>query len=141
MVIGRSDLVLYIGILNKTITVFALVLTIKFEIETVIIGYLIASIICYIPNSYYTSRLLNYTVKEQIRDVLPCLTLSLFLFMLIYQLQRYTQFSPILELFAYSVSSLIFYFFFSYLFKFKAIQIIIDEYQKINGYKSQRTES
>ena len=73
---GRSDLFLRLEIIKKFMLVIILIISINYGITGVLIGRIIASVLGYIPNSYYSNRLINYPLKEQLIDFMPALVLS-----------------------------------------------------------------
>lgn len=75
---GRSDLYLAISIFKK-VTLFAILfISYRYGVIAILLGKLLQSFISYLPNGYYSYRLIGYSYKEQISDVLPNLLLSLF---------------------------------------------------------------
>lgn len=70
---GRSDLFLYLEILKKILIVTVLVISIRFGIWGLLWGQVFASFVAYLPNSYFSSKLIGYGPFEQIKDVLPAL--------------------------------------------------------------------
>jgi len=74
---GRSDLFLGIEVVKKINVAVMLWITYRFGIQAVIIGMIIVSVINYIPNGYYSKRLLDYSVGEQLGDFLPVLMVTL----------------------------------------------------------------
>lgn len=74
---GRSDLVLKLEIVKKSIAFLILILTIIFcDIIGVCIGLTLYSYIAVCMNTYYTKKLLNYGLVSQIKDIYPYLALS-----------------------------------------------------------------
>jgi len=67
-VYGRSGLVLKLEILVKALVVPAIIIGVKFGIKYMIIAMIITSFIGFLFKAYYSGRLLNYTVWEQIKD-------------------------------------------------------------------------
>lgn len=75
---GRSDLVLKLEILKKSIAFTILAFTIYFcDIIGVCVGLSFYSYIAVCMNSYYTKKMLNYGLLDQIKDVWPYLANSL----------------------------------------------------------------
>lgn len=74
---GRSDLFFKLEVWKVMLVVVMLALTYSFGIMVIVWGMLLQSTIAYVINCYYTSRLLNYTFLEQMRDLLPVLGVSL----------------------------------------------------------------
>jgi O-antigen/teichoic acid export membrane protein len=73
---GRSDLFLYLEVIKKVISVSILFYSYRFGVYGILTGQIFSSIICYFPNSYYSSKLIAYTVREQLSDTLPILFLA-----------------------------------------------------------------
>jgi O-antigen/teichoic acid export membrane protein len=74
---GRSDLFLKLEIIKKIIGVVPIVLGIFYGIEAMLLCGVLTSIICYFLNSYYSARLINYSTKNQVEDIMPALCVSL----------------------------------------------------------------
>ncbi len=68
---GRSDLFLKLEIIKKIIYIGPLLLGIFVNINWMLAGTLITSLISYYLNAYYSGPFLNYSIKEQIKDILP----------------------------------------------------------------------
>ncbi len=73
---GRSDLFLYLEIFKKIMAVGILFVSFRFGVVGILIGQIFISILAYIPNSYFSSKLINYPVREQVADFMPGLILS-----------------------------------------------------------------
>lgn len=73
---GRSDLFLKIEIFKKIIGIGPLVLGVFVGIYWMLAGTVITSIISYYLNAYYSGPFLNYSIKDQIKDVLPSLLIA-----------------------------------------------------------------
>lgn len=68
---GRSDLFLKLEIIKKIIAIGPLLLGIFVDIYLMLAGSLVTSLISYYLNAYYSGPFLNYSIKEQVRDILP----------------------------------------------------------------------
>ena len=68
---GRSDLFLKLEIYKKIIAVGPLLLGVFYSIYLMVGGSVIAGIIAYYLNAYYSGPFLNYSIKDQIKDILP----------------------------------------------------------------------
>lgn len=68
---GRSDLFLKLEIIKKLIAILPLLLGIFVDIYLMLAGTLIVGLISYYLNAYYSGPFLNYSIKEQIIDILP----------------------------------------------------------------------
>ncbi len=74
---GRSDLLLYLEIIKKVLEVTVLFIAYRYGVIGILIGQIVGSVLAYLPNSYFSERLIGYPAKEQIADVMPGLLLSL----------------------------------------------------------------
>lgn len=68
---GRSDLFLKLEIIKKIIAIGPLLLGIFVDIYLMLAGSIVTSLIAYYLNAYYSGPFLNYSIKEQIKDILP----------------------------------------------------------------------
>ena len=68
---GRSDLFLKLEIIKKIFAVGPLFLGIYLNINWMLGGSVITGFIAYYLNAYYSGPFLNYSIKEQISDILP----------------------------------------------------------------------
>jgi O-antigen/teichoic acid export membrane protein len=81
---SRSDLFLYLEIFKKTLIAIVLFMSVKFGVIGILIGQIIISVFAYIPNSYFSAKLINYPVREQMEDFMPCLALSSSVALIVY---------------------------------------------------------
>ena len=75
---GRSDLFLKLEIIKKCIAVIPILLGVFLGIKIMLLGSVFNSFIAYFLNSNYSGKLINYSTKEQIKDILPSFIVSLF---------------------------------------------------------------
>jgi O-antigen/teichoic acid export membrane protein len=75
-VLGRSDLFLGLELIKKAMAVAILAISYRYGIIGILIGQVATSILGYIPNSYYSKKLINYGIKEQLADFMPALFLA-----------------------------------------------------------------
>jgi len=68
---GRSDLFLKLEIIKKIIAIGPLILGIFVNIYWMLAGSVITGFISYYLNAYYSGPFLNYSIKEQVKDILP----------------------------------------------------------------------
>ncbi|WP_028585074.1 lipopolysaccharide biosynthesis protein [Desulfogranum mediterraneum] len=69
--LGRSDLFFRLEIFKKILVVLSIFITYRWGIEAMLWGQIVTSFVAYYLNSYYTGKLLGYTISDQIRDLLP----------------------------------------------------------------------
>jgi O-antigen/teichoic acid export membrane protein len=82
--LGHSDIFLKLEIIKKIIGLVILGVSIFYGVYAIAIGMLFFSIICTFINAYPNLRLLNYSYKEQWKDIIPSLLLSLVMGVLVY---------------------------------------------------------
>lgn len=72
---GRSDLVLKVGLLKRTINILLLFITFRYGVLAIIISQVVGSILALIPNTYFSAKLIGYGFKDQALDAFkPLLT-------------------------------------------------------------------
>ncbi|WP_395803301.1 lipopolysaccharide biosynthesis protein [Daejeonella sp.] len=122
---GRSDLILKIEIVKKTIAVIGILLIIPFGIFGLLYFQLAFSILSCFINSYYSGILINYSIKEQLADIFPAISLSILIglicFFMDMILKPYIQFSDLERLIFNSLFYYILYMSSSYFMQFTAI--------------------
>ena len=77
MVKGRSDLFLRVEIVKKVLGICILLVVMNFNVQVMAAGNMISSFIALFINTYYTKKLAGYGIAKQLKDILPCLMLSL----------------------------------------------------------------
>jgi O-antigen/teichoic acid export membrane protein len=121
---GRSDLFLYLTLYKKFQIILIIFISLDFGIQGILIGQIINSLISYLPNSYYSKKLINYSIFEQIRDFLPSLLLSSFASFIAYFIIINTNFLPIINLAVGAFLSTLFYLTVAHILKFKALSLL-----------------
>ncbi|MBE0574214.1 hypothetical protein IH575_04915 [Candidatus Dojkabacteria bacterium] len=71
LVFGRSDLGLKLELIKVIIGIPVIFLGIYFGITTMIIGMIMLSMITFYINSYWSERFIEYSINEQIFDMVP----------------------------------------------------------------------
>ncbi len=74
---GRSDIYLKLEIIKKVIGVIALIISCPFGVTVMVIMKIVTSVISTFINSYPNKKLLNYSFKEQLKDILPAFFISM----------------------------------------------------------------
>lgn len=78
---GRSDLVLKLEIIKKTIAVSILLISLSFGLEGLCIGRSTYGVVATILNMIYTKKFINLSIWGQIKIISPSLSLSLLMAM------------------------------------------------------------
>lgn len=75
--LGHSEIFLKLEIIKKIIGIVSLLISIPFGVIAMVVMKIITGIISSFINSFPNKRLLNYSYKNQIIDILPSLVISL----------------------------------------------------------------
>ena len=82
--LGRSDVALKVEIIKKVLGVIILIVSIPFGVTAIAIGMVISTTLSAIINAIPNKKLLGYTFKMQLADILPSLLISLVMFAAVY---------------------------------------------------------
>lgn len=123
---GRSDLFLYLEVIKKVLQVIILAISINFGVIGILIGQIIGSVLAYLPNSYFTVRLINYSIREQIADFMPGLILSGVVAGVTYLAVSFLAWHPLLELVGFGGMAAALYLLGAYQCKFQALYFALD---------------
>jgi len=74
---GRSDLFLKLEIIKKILVIPFIIIGIFYGIKVMILGMWINTIIAYYLNSYYSGKLIDLSIREQIKDIFPSFILAI----------------------------------------------------------------
>lgn len=74
---GRSDLFLRLEIIKKVIIAVGILCSLPFGIYGLLYFQIIFSFIAFYINAYFTGRMINYPIKEQLLDILPSILLAI----------------------------------------------------------------
>lgn len=88
---GRSDLVLRLEILKKSVGFTILFITLFFSLEILCWGYVVTCLICFYLNTIYTKKLLNYSFFDQLKVILPYLVSSAIILAIAYSFSELIQ--------------------------------------------------
>jgi teichuronic acid exporter len=69
--LGRAKIHLRVEIIKKILIVLNITLTWQWGISAMISGMILVSILSFYLNSYYTNRLVGYSIRAQLRDLFP----------------------------------------------------------------------
>lgn len=81
---GRSDLFLKLEIIKKTVAIAPILLGIFVGIKWMLWGSLVTGVFAYYLNSYYSGRMLDYSIWQQIKDILPSLGVATIMMVSVY---------------------------------------------------------
>ncbi|MFO7826008.1 MAG: lipopolysaccharide biosynthesis protein [Cyclobacterium sp.] len=121
---GRSDLFLRLEVIKKVLISIGLFIAIPLGIYGLLWMQVILNILAFGINTYYSGRLINYPLYEQLIDILPIIGVSIlagiFLFVIDLQMPNLNEWDFVRLTVGCSVGML-FYLLFSYFIKLKAL--------------------
>ena len=125
---GRSDLFLKLEIIKKILITIAILIALNFGIYGLLWSSVIASILVFFINTYYSGKFINYPAWEQLKDILLILFLSLVIGLSVYffdnLISQYTQ-NDLIRLITGSLLSFLLYLCVSFLFKLEPLTEIL----------------
>jgi len=87
---GRSNLLFRLEILKRILIVIAITVTYRWGITAMIYGQIATSFLAYFVNAYYTGKMIDYPLKEQVFDFASYLPISAVMGVGIYSVQLVT---------------------------------------------------
>lgn len=130
--LGRSDIFLKLEIIKKTIGIVILVISMFFGVYAIAIGTLVSGIISTFINSHPNLKLLNYSYKEQIKDIMPSLIISIIMGITIYPI-KFVNNSAIVILIIQIIIGIVIYFGLAKLFKLECYEYLLKTVRKIRN--------
>lgn len=79
---GRSDLFLKLEIIKNVVGLTAMFATIFISIKVMSCSYVVTTVLSMIINSYPNKKLLGYSFKEQLKDIMPSICISAIMYIL-----------------------------------------------------------
>ena len=130
--IGRSDLFFKVDISKLPLTVGALLVTVPFGIEAVVIGHFVTSTISFFINAYYPGKIFNFGALRQIKEMKTVILATIIMALIVFVTKKVI-FGDLLKLSAGLTIGVISYLFSAYLMKIEelnevkklAIQMIV----------------
>jgi O-antigen/teichoic acid export membrane protein len=106
---GRSDLVLKIGLLKKTVNLTMLFLAIPYGVLGIVISQVVATFLALLPNTYFSGKLIGYSLFKQVKDVVKPIGAAVFSAAVAWWLTGVMQTYPLLILFVSGLSGIAVY--------------------------------
>lgn len=134
---GRSDLVLYIGVFKKVVSISLLLAAIPHGIYVILLSQILGSLLSLLPNTYYTNRLIGYGLYDQFADLIRPILSALVAALLAWLLLRYVvaDQSSMVQLVLCGVFAFIVYVIGSHLLRVEGYLILLGIYQQRNAQK------
>jgi len=117
-VYGRSDLYLKLEVFKKSFLAIGIIIGLQFGVIGLIWSSVLVSLISLLINTYYSSKLINYSTKRQLLDMLPILLLASLTFLLMYySVYLFIDYSNIVQIAIASLTGITFYLLINSFFK------------------------
>ena len=127
---GKSDLVLKLEIVTKSIWILSIMITYRWGISAIIIGQIITSVVSWIITTFYISALVGYSLWKQLKDMFIYFVLSLIMYLIVILIARFIN-NPFISLLITSFIGSVFYLVAGWLLK-------LDEIHEIKGFWERR---
>lgn len=120
---GRTDMFLRLEIVKKVLATAVLVVSFYFGLYGLLWGQLVFSLLALFINTYFAGSMINYTMKQQLKDMMPLFVLSGFVGACMYALDHFVlnELSEIVRLSVSAVCGFILYLCISYICKFESL--------------------
>jgi O-antigen/teichoic acid export membrane protein len=128
--LGYSGKILKIELIKKILELTVLIISLNYGIYAIAVGGLIASLISLVINSYPNIELLNYSYKEQLKDVTPSLMISIVMGIVVYSIE-FIGVSVGLTLLIQIFVGIISYFGLALFFKLESFSYLINTFSSI----------
>lgn len=123
--VGRSDIFLKLEIIKKVLLLLVILISAHYGIYAMLIGSAILSFVSAIINASPNKKLLNYSYKEQLLDIMPSILLSFAMCGVVLAVSLLS-FSLWLVFLLQIIAGAVFYFGIAYLLKFECFFYILN---------------
>lgn len=130
LVKGKSGLLLKIGIVKRAVSISILFLTIPYGVTGIIVGQIISSFFALIPNTYFTAKLVNYSLLDQVKDVIKPYGSALIAGLVSWLFMQQTESFTIFWLIGGGLVGLVTYLVLSYFIHNEAMALLINKFDK-----------
>ncbi|MPM58338.1 Teichuronic acid biosynthesis protein TuaB [bioreactor metagenome] len=135
--LGRSDIFLRLEIIKKTMGLIVLVGTVRYGVYTIAIGAIFTSIVSSFINAYPNSALLDYSYREQWKDIMPSLLLSVLMGAAIYGIQ-FLDMSVLLSLMLQILVGTVFYFAMAKILRLECFDYLLNTFKELLSRKKNK---
>lgn len=131
---GRSDIFLKIEIIKKIVSLTILAISLPFGIYAIAMGGAVRGILSTFINAFPNRKLLNYEIREQLKDILPSMLSSAFMGSIIY-LFNYLALSPLYILAMQVTFGMFLYTLVAYIFKIESFLYLMGTIREFRQQK------
>ncbi|MES2132271.1 MAG: lipopolysaccharide biosynthesis protein [Bacteroidota bacterium] len=131
---GRSDLFLKLEVIKQFFTVLTIVVFFRWGVYGLVWGLIALSIVCYYINTFYSKRLLDYGIIDQIKDLLVFIFMNGLMLLFLLGL-KYIITNNMFQLIILPPVGVLFYAVLSNLFKVKELVTLREIFMKLVSKK------
>lgn len=131
--IGRSDTYLNLEIIKKTIELVSLLIVVWISVDAIVINMAVLTILFTFINANPNRRLLKYSYKEQVSDIMPAIIMSVTMYLVITLINNIIIVSDYITIIIDCVIGAIIYIVLSIITKNKEFKYITNLIAKRNG--------
>ena len=95
---GRSDLFLKLEVIKKILAIPVIVIGVLLGIRILIVAMFINSLLAYYLNAYWSGKFVEYSMWQQVKDLLPSFGLAAFMGLVVYGLGYFLEVPALLKL-------------------------------------------
>src|SRR5690606_7512315 len=95
---------------KKLLAIPTIVVGVFYGIKIMIIGMLVYTVATYYLNSYWSGKLIQYPISEQLKDIIPSLILALIVSSVVFLIGIFIDMSDYAKLTIQSISGIILFF-------------------------------
>jgi len=95
---GRSDLFLRLEIIKKILAIPTIIIGVFWGIKIMIAGMMVNTLIAYYLNSFWSGKMIGYSMKQQVKDILPSFFMAALMAALVFCLRWVLNVNPLLTL-------------------------------------------
>ncbi len=123
---GRSDLFLKLELIKKAIgiSIISIVLVLGFGVKGLLWGIVLECYITYFLNAYYSNSLINYSIREQLKDIYSSFLISVLMGIIVCFVGSSLPFNNVVILFIQVILGILIYIFISKTVKKEELSII-----------------
>ncbi|MFC7685273.1 lipopolysaccharide biosynthesis protein [Ureibacillus sp. GCM10028918] len=132
--IGRSDIILKLEVIKSIIGIIILIITIPYGIQTLVLGNFLNGLIFCIIYAFPNIKFVNYSLLEQLKDILPSFVLSVVMGFIVYQI-KWFEWPLVLTLVIQIFFGAILYIGMSLIFKLESFTYILSSIKEIFNNK------
>lgn len=128
--IGRSDVSFKLSVVTKVISLVSILVFMKWGIKMIMIGTILSSLIGQVLISIPIEKYIGYSIKNLLTDLLPVLSISILMGVIVTAIDSYLVWHNVLKLFLEVGVGGTIYIFGSYLLKIDSLNYLLDYIRK-----------